>query len=799
MKSILDFKPEIISKELPKETVRVIGIDLGTTNSTAVEIIWDPQNPDTYQLDCLDIEQPTLEGTFTSVFLPSIVALFNGKELVGEGAKRLRARASEYGLEQNKQIFYECKNDMGLRRTYHRACEGYRSAPEIGSRVLSFLKDAIKKSNGDNISRHVISVPASFQIAQRQDTLLAATLADINVLPGDLLDEPVAAFYDYLMQFGDDIISTLNKEKNLLIFDFGGGTCDVAILKISRNAQLIKISPLAVSRYHRLGGSDIDRAILYECLVTQLRNQNALSEFELSYEDKKKIIEPAFLGLAEALKIGLCIEMSRLKKFNSYKPEEKDLIKTQPGMHHCNLKNKKLTLQSPKLSAIEFEKILEPFLDTDLIFARDTEYRLTCSIFAPLEDALERSGLDSKEIDFCLMVGGSSLIPQVQEAMAKYFTTAKMLTYSDRDSLQLAVGRGAAIHALALELYGHGITKSICNSSISIRTGDKGLVELVPRGVELPFPASGEFAKYTELAFPETNKTGTIPLKVEFVAGNDEYIIDSKIWDITEPVKRGNPLYLKYRLDENNVFHTNLSMLTSDGYQEFKSTIEHPLTHVVNPETNRLTIENLEELLKTQKFTSDQTAAYLVELAELYSEIRHHEKAIDFLKKALQIINSPDVMILNKLGIICGEIGDYEREEKYYNSATEADDNYSGALFNLALSKNRRSMYTDALKKIDEALNRKNSGPYNILRALILKNLGRNTESDDTLKTGIKMFDDFRVQSDWELGWYTTGLKLTGNEKKIKEIENELKARKKSSRVLTDEDGLLPITIKEQQ
>lgn len=799
MKSILDFKPEIISKDLPKEPVRVIGIDLGTTNSTAAEIIWDPKNPDTYQLNCLEVDQPTLEGNFTSVFLPSMVALLNGKEFIGEGAKRLRARASEYGLEQNKDIFYECKNDMGLRRTYHRAHEGYRSAPEIASRVLSFFNEAINKSKGDKISRHVISVPASFQISQRHDTLLASTLANIDVKPGDLVDEPVAAFYDYLLQFGDDIMSTLDKEKNLLIFDFGGGTCDVAIFKISKSAQSINIAPLAVSRYHRLGGSDLDRAILYECLVPQLRSQNGLSEFELSYEDKKKIIEPAFLGLAEALKIGLCIEIARLKKFDSYKPEEKELIKTQPGMHHCNLKNKKLTLQSPKLSAVEFENILKPFLDTDLIFARDTEYRLTCSIFAPLEDALQRSGLNSKEIDYCLMVGGSSLITQVQEAMAKYFENAKMLTYSDRDSLQLAIARGAAIHALAIELYGHGIAKSICHNSISIRTGDKGLVELVPKGVELPFPASGEFAQSTELAVPETNITGRMLLRVEFVAGNDEYIIGSRIWEITESVQRGHPLYLKYRLDENNVFQTNISMLTSEDNKEFKETIEHPLTHVVNPETSRLMIESIEESLRTQKFTRRETASYLVELADLYYEIRHHEKAIDFLKRALHIINTPDNNILIKLGIICGEIGDYEREEKYYNTASEASVTDGGALFNLALSKNRRSLYTEALKKIDEALGREKIGPYHVLRAIILKNTGRKAESDEALKTGLKMFNDYTVQSDWELGWYTTGLKQIGDEKKIKEIEAEFRARKQSSRAYSDVEGLLPITNKKQQ
>ena len=142
----------------------------------------------------------------------------------------------------------------------------------------------------------------------RNDTLLAAELADLNLEGGDLLDEPVAAFLDYLMSKGGLELGGAHAEKRLVVFAFGGGTCDVAVFSIhaSEKEAPIKISPLSVSRYHRPGGGDIDRAILYDMLIPELVEQNGLGQFDLSFEDKKKFIEPALLSVAEALKISLC-------------------------------------------------------------------------------------------------------------------------------------------------------------------------------------------------------------------------------------------------------------------------------------------------------------------------------------------------------------------------------------------------------------------------------------------------------------------------------------------------------------
>jgi hypothetical protein len=254
-----------------------------------------------------------------------------------------------------------------------------------------------------------------------------------------------------------------------------------------------RLTPINVSRYHRLGGGDIDRAIIHEVLLPQLLEQNGLDQHALGFEEKRQRVQPALLAVAEALKQKLSIEILRLKKFGRWNGTDKaTLVQTQPGAYPVELKDRTLTLQSPKLSALDFEKVLAPFLDRDLLMPREDEYRVSCSIFAPLEDALTRSRLDRDEIDICLLAGGSSLIPQVAEAVGEYFTEARILTFPSRDDTQTAIAKGAALHALSLALTGRAMFQSVCHDEVCFQT-NSGPVELVPRGAELH---SGIFRKH---------------------------------------------------------------------------------------------------------------------------------------------------------------------------------------------------------------------------------------------------------------------------------------------------------------
>ena len=193
-------------------------------------------------------------GLYTHTLVPSIVAFHEGKWYVGEGARELHPRLKEFGLVRNKDIFWDCKNDIGVRRTYHKAPEGFRSASDIGGHVLKSLMDAALTDESMPVETIVVTVPASFQVAQRVDTRKAAEIAGIRIMEGALLDEPVAAFLDYCWTHKEQM--EVSSPRKLAVFDFGGGTCDVAVFQLlpPGSGQPFGIAPLAVSRYHRLGG-----------------------------------------------------------------------------------------------------------------------------------------------------------------------------------------------------------------------------------------------------------------------------------------------------------------------------------------------------------------------------------------------------------------------------------------------------------------------------------------------------------------------------------------------------------------
>jgi molecular chaperone DnaK (HSP70)/Tfp pilus assembly protein PilF len=772
----------------------VLGIDLGTTNSTAAEINWHPDHGAPSPARCLEVEQPTSEGTYIHALVPSVVAIHGGQILVGEGAKRLRARAAELGLSRNLNLFYECKNDIGIEKTYHRAPTGFRSAAEIGGKVIKFFFDAASAEDPTSLARVVVTVPASFQAAQRHDTLMAAELAGLKVQGGDLLDEPVAAFLDYLVGHFQDLLPALETPKNLVVFDFGGGTCDVAVfqVRLSRAQDPLQISPMAVSRYHRLGGGDIDTAILHEVLIPQLCSQNNLSPLGLSFEEKKHVIEPAYLSMAEALKISLCCEILRLSRFDKYEAADKSqIISRQPGVHECRFKEQTLTLQSPTLTAADFERLLAPFLDRDFLFARETEYRLTCSIFAPLQDALDRAGLDPKEVDLCLAVGGSSLLPQVIWAIGKFMTNAQMLSYPDQDSIQTAVARGAAYHALCLALYGKSLLRPVCHDRIAIKT-QSGLVDLIPQGASLPYPPDGGYAVSHALAVPETALMEKIDLRVEIVAGEEERVLFCGIWQIPNLVNRGDPLRLEFRYDENQVLDLRLGLAENTISETFQLTRENPFTNVVNPQAKRLEIDRLEEAMRTGKVPREQLPEKLVVLAKDYAELGQWEKAVDLLKRALRARNRPDAYILNLMGLYYDELKNYEKAAKHYREASRVAA-WGGPWFNLALSQERQGKNADALESIAKAIDLENKPPYRVLKARLAGVLEKPEEREANLAEAFNLFGPVSMQDDWELGWFLTGAQMAGDQQKVEMANTERRRRLAGSGPEAGVGGELPI------
>jgi molecular chaperone DnaK len=781
-------KPETSSER--DTPLRVIGIDLGTTNSTIAEVRWEPDGP--MKVRCVEVDQPTHEGTYTHVLFPSVVAIHGDRVWVGEGAKRLRSRAPELGLEQNRNLFFECKNDVGIARTYHRAPEGFRSASEIGGRVLAALHAAARADDATPIERVVVTVPASFQAAQRRDTLEAARLAGLSLSGGDLLDEPLAAFLDYVIgkeggegRTGARALEFLTSpavgmteglEGTLVVLDFGGGTCDVAVLRLQRDEEgRLAVSPLAVSRYHRLGGGDIDAAIVHEALIPEMVRENNLGPFDLTFEDKKKVLEPSLLGLAEALKIGVCSEVARLERFGKYEGADRGTIAAQqPITVEVRVGDRTLKLTRPRLSAAAFEKLLVPFLEHDLLYARETEYRLT-----------------SEDVNSFLMVGGSSLIPQVVREVRPFFPNARVLTYPDRESLQTAVARGAALHAAALALTGRGLVQPVANDSIALKAESRSL-KLIRKGEPLPVPAEGAIRK-TGLTVPATSQKLPVDVRVELVAGEGEQErpLFRGRWTVPPPVTKGEGLVLEYRLDANQILDLKLSLATRAGVGAFTCAVENPLTNVVNPQAARVKLDALEEDIRTGKVAKEDVQGALIEAAELMVELGHRERAFAQLKKVLQSMNRPDVFILNRMAILAGEMGDRDRTVRLFREAAAAGPRWSAPLFNLALFLERHGDAEGAMEAIEEALTRERDAPSLALRARLAGNRGDGAARERDLAEALSMFGPPQRLTEWALGWLISAAHMAGRKELEEAALAEFRLRKRQPEAAA-EGGMLP-------
>lgn len=757
----------------------MLGIDLGTTNSTVAEVVWLPDEPEPGPVRCLNVEQPSSAGRYMHVLVPSVVAIRRSGEVwVGEGAKRLRS-LPEAGVEEHRSWFAETKNDMGLRRTYHRAPAGFRSARAIARHILRFLYEAALAESEIPPARVVVTVPASFQVAQRQDTVDAAQGASIQLSGGELLDEPVAAFLAYLnkhRQQVEELLPANSGTKTLLVFDFGGGTCDVAIFRLGRDGQSqLTVAPLSVSRYHRLGGGDIDRTIIHEVLLPQLLEQNGLSRQDLDYEDKRHRIQPALLGIAESLKQKLSIEVARLKALGRWQTLDKaTLVERYPGRLSIRLPERELSFQSPSLSLPQFEAALQPFLERDLLLPREDDYRVTCSIFAPIEDALSRGGLEPEAIELCLLAGGSTLIPQVQEAIADYFPNARLLFFQDREDVQTAVAQGAALHALSLALTGRGIFQPVAHDAIYLETR-QGALMLIAAGTPLPFPAGDGYARKDELVAPEQIAAGQRGrIRVRLTAGTDRRELFEKIWEPEGPIRKGEKLILDYRLDENQVLLLRLYRAAAPNEGEFTGHVENPLTHVVNPSETRRRIQELEELLRTEELAPEQQRHSFEELGDLYRELGQYEKALAFYRRALVRTGVPAAFLLNRMAFCARDLGDRERAEKLFGEAARVE-TWSGTFFNWALARLRWGDAAGALELVERAIALEDEPAYRVLQARLLYQLGRGQQARRILEQALSRFAPPEILEEFELAWLAEGARMAGDGALLRAAEQLLR------------------------
>lgn len=322
---------------------KVIGIDLGTTNSVVA---------------VMEGGEPTvITNTEGSRLTPSVVGFSKtGERLVGELAKR-------QAISNPENTVSSIKRHMG--ENYTVKIEGKDYTPqEISAMILQKLKEDAESYLGEKVTQAVITVPAYFSDSQRQATKDAGKIAGLDVLR--IINEPTAAALAYGLDKGGD--------GKILVFDLGGGTFDVSILELGDGVFEVK----ATNGNTHLGGDDFDNAVM-NWMVSEFKGQSGI---DLSQD---KLAEQRLKDAAEKAKI----ELSTVLSTNINLPF---ITADATGPKHLDL-----TLTRAKFNE----------LTANLV--QDT--------MEPTRQAIKDSGLSIDEIDKIILVGGSSRIPAVQEAI----------------------------------------------------------------------------------------------------------------------------------------------------------------------------------------------------------------------------------------------------------------------------------------------------------------------------------------------------------------------------------------------
>lgn len=770
------------------------GIDLGTTNSSLAIVDVSITDDGIPHAEIIEVPQPTPSGEKISAIIPSMVAIYEGKEWIGEGAREVRNLAYDPSkrIIRNQSLFYDTKNEIGTSRKY-RGLNGIKNPVDVATRVLKFICE--KGIESDFVDNVVVTVPASFQSKQREDTMKACQLAGLNINGHRLLDEPCAAFIDYASRHDQSLLN-FGENKNLLVFDFGGGTCDIAIFELSKNEGVnssINTKSLSVSRYHRLGGGDIDLAIIHKVLIPALLKENNLSSFDIDFDEQQAIFVPALTSIAESLKIQISNQIWRLKQFKQYIDKKDSITAMFPSairIKSIRLR-KELTLspESTVLTVEQFEDILKPFLTTSLLTPNLKEDRVECSMFAPIEDGLERSNLDYNDIDYVFAVGGSSLIQQFIEKLEEDFPKSKIITFEDRKDFQYAIARGAALQAWSLTKFGKGLIQPIIQDDLYLQV-ENGDLKLIEKGSSLPFP-NDDWAMINAIAVPQNTLEKTISIDFKFVAGMEKRLIGHGVMEGIRGVPQGTRIVLKYKFDENQVFHAYAKLQDFEESAELHLRVENPISNIVNPNKQ---IEERDLLLEELQANPDSWEEILPDLARACAKLGYYKQAITYLKNYQRRVGEPNTWALNLQAIYEERRGNNKAAIECYEAAANVDDINGIPCFNLALAMMKSDDCQNALVWVNKALNREDDAPFKVLRLQIQKKLGYELDYIAEAKKIIGEFNKLEVLDNWEFYWYETASNIVGDDTAKQKIEDE-KTRRRNLDEPVSTGTNLPIII----